>query len=963
VKVYTTLLVAVLLVLLSGVSLIVSSANTIGPVFHSTTLVDQQIPAADSCAYSCPGGAIGQMNLSKHLTVMVTLEFRNQTKLDSLLAELQDPFSPEYHKYLTSGQFISEFSPTQYEYGSYLAFFRSQGFTITMTYADRVSFSISGPASLFESVFHTNILYYHEPGKTFFAPDIAPSIGVNFGRVLAISGLSNRYTPELSPLFEGSGSSQDFYGSDFQAAYQLNDLYRQYGYPTNETIATILWAGSAKNGTPVAPFDPSDISTYFSNNLPAGEPKPSVYAYPVCGAPAPGPSSAKDVTGANFESTLDLEMAGSTAPGASIVEVYAARPCTSELNAAFAAILSPDYNTTVNNTLSKVVAISNSWGTADCNDTTWMQYEMEASARGITVLASSGDNGNTPSATPSFPASMSYNDFGSLAVGGACTELSGTASGNGSGTTGIVTQSVWFNTPHAGNGSQGGVSKVFGEPDWQSTSPDANAVITGASGVSGVLSGRGTPDIAGDGANMLIFLSTSGNTGYYGVDGTSIASPLVAGEISVIDHSIGKPLGFVNPLLYRLGQEQYSGTLSSNPVFYFISNGSNSKFSAHNGYSLVEGWGTINSYNFVSEVLAHRVVFNETGLPSGNWYVNISGVSESAAAGSNIVYSLLNGSHVFTVSSGNNSYCAYPANGTIVVKGNQSVNVTFTHSRFPVEFNETGLPDHTQWSVETYNISGPVGNHSTFNSSMQFAMRNGTYSYRISVSNRDYKTSNGTGEFNVSGSSIDRHIQFSPVLYTENFSETGIPGGGWYLILKNSSGGILNLSTNGSVIAVKLMNGTYTYSAGTANRSYYNNSVGTVIFSGGSPSIIEILFLRYVSTVEFNETGLAPGTTWSITLGNHTLSSRNATIIFEVSNGTVNFTVSAVTGFNSIPANGSIVVRGSTVTKTIIFVSSRPSPTGQYITSILSSRFVQVFLTLLMLSIISAAVIVTRRRR
>ncbi|EQD78511.1 Peptidase S53 propeptide [mine drainage metagenome] len=327
-------------------------------------------------------------------------------------------------------------------------------------------------------------------------------------------------------------------------------------------------AGSEANGTIVAPFNPSDVSTYFANNLPAGEPKPSVYAYPVCGAPNPGPSSAKDVTGANVESTLDLEMAGSTAPGASIVEVYAATPCTSELNSAFASVLSPSYNTTVNNALSKVIAISNSWGATDCNDSTWMQYEMEASARGITVLASSGDNGNTPSPAPSFPASMSYDDFGTLAVGGSCTELSGTASSNGSGTTGIVTQSVWFNTPQAGNGSQGGVSKIFSEPDWQSTSSDANGVITGASSISGVPAGRGTPDIAGNGANMCIFLSTASTTGYYGVDGTSIASPLVAGQISVIDHSLGKPVGFVNPMLYGLGQEQYSGGLGAKPVFY-----------------------------------------------------------------------------------------------------------------------------------------------------------------------------------------------------------------------------------------------------------------------------------------------------------------------------------------------------------------------------------------------------------
>ncbi|EQD56147.1 thermopsin precursor, partial [mine drainage metagenome] len=136
-----------------------------------------------------------------------------------------------------------------------------------------------------------------------------------------------------------------------------------------------------------------------------------------------------------------------------------------------------------------------------------------------------------------------------------------------------------------------------------------------------------------------------------------------------------------------------------------------------------------------------------------------------------------------------------------------------------------------------------------------------------------------TGNCNISGSSIDQLIQFSPVLYTENFSEVGIPGGKWYLNLTNSSGSMLNLSTNGTFITVKLMNGTYTYSAGSYNRTYYNNSVETVLFSDGSPSVIKILFSKYVSAVEFNEIGLASGALWSITLGNQTLSSRNITIV------------------------------------------------------------------------------------
>ena len=69
--------------------------------------------------------------------------------------------------------------------------------------------------------------------------------------------------------------------------------------------------------------------------------------------------------------------------------------------------------------------------------------------------------------------------------------------------------------------------------------------------------------------------------------------------IVVMDHSLGPSEGFINPLIYKFGQEQYSGTFSGAPALYFISNGSNGAFSANNGYSLAVGWGSINAYNFV----------------------------------------------------------------------------------------------------------------------------------------------------------------------------------------------------------------------------------------------------------------------------------------------------------------------------------------------------------------------------
>ena len=952
-------------ILFSGIGLMENNIHSSQLEPRSTDLVSQHISAAASCTYLGSDVQLGPINQSKMLNVLVTLEFRNLSGLSNLLINLQDPFSPEYHRYLTENQFITMFSPSNSEYASYESFFRSNGLIVSRTFADRVSMSLTGTVSQFEDVFHTQIMLYHAPGKNFFAPDSAPSVDASFGKITSISGFSDRFTPTLSPLFTGSGSAQALYGSDFQTAYQLKQLYTQFGYPTNETVATILWAGTNSSGAPVAPYNPTDISTYFAKNLPSGEPAPSVYGYPVCGALPPGSSSQNDSTYANIESTLDLEMAGSTAPGASVVEVYGSAPYLSDLNVAFASILSPGYNTTVNSALSKVVAISNSWGTPDCNDSAWMQYEMEAAARGITVLASSGDNGNTPSPIPSFPASMAYNDFGTLAVGGSYSELSGTQSSNGSGTTGILSQAVWFNTPCKGNGSQGGVSKIFSEPKWQLSSSDASVVISGAANITGVSSGRGTPDIAADGANMTIYLSLKGQTGYFTVDGTSIASPLVAGQIATIDHSLHSSEGFINPILYKFGQEQVSGPLRGKPVFYFINNGSNADFKAMDGYSLAVGWGSINSYNFINAQLGHKVSFNETGLSSGKWYVNISGASEYSPAGSSVVYCLPNGSYSFNVSSTNLSYSSYPSSGNITVNGSLTVNITFKVSKFAASFYQSGLPSGTTWSVEISNSSGNLFTQGSSSSSIRFLLSNGSYNYSARDASLDYKPVNGQGTFLVSGNnSTSMTIKFYPVLYRETFSEVGMPAGYWYVNITNSSGKTFIASSNSTNITIDLMNGTYTYRVGTTNRIYFNSSTETVVLSGGKPSTITVKFDTYLAPVVFNETGLPDGTSWSVTLGTKTITSSNTSIVFYVCNSTLAFNISNPTGFAATPSYGSVTVNGYKITESITF--SAVKQTGLVnlnYTSILSNRVYQIIFTLFALTLISAAAIAIGRRR
>merc|ERR1711988_1227993 len=70
-------------------------------------------------------------------------------------------------------------------------------------------------------------------------------------------------------------------------------------------------------------------------------------------------------------------------------------------------------------------------------------------------------------------------------------------------------------------------------------------------------SGRAYPDVAAMGNNFLVYINQEG--GWQPVGGTSCSSPTWAGVAArLIDISIaktGKPLGFMNPLLYKMHLE------------------------------------------------------------------------------------------------------------------------------------------------------------------------------------------------------------------------------------------------------------------------------------------------------------------------------------------------------------------------------------------------------------------------
>jgi kumamolisin len=307
-------------------------------------------------------------------------------------------------------------------------------------------------------------------------------------------------------------------------------------------------------------FRESDLQTYFRDlNLPA----PQVAAVSVDGVSnAPG----KDPT-VDSEVMLDIEVAAALAPGAEIVVYFAPFTEKGWVDALTAVVHDTQHRPSV---------LSISWGFTEGQEI-WTSQAIQAvnqafeaaALMGLTVCCASGDDGSEDQlpdgrAHVDFPASSPY----VLACGGTSLRLLGGQ---------IVGETVW-NTgsrERGGGASGGGISEMNPLPPWQqgivppSVNPDHHV-------------GRGVPDVAGDADGRSGYTILVDGRVLGGVGGTSAVAPLWAALIARINQQLGKPVGFINPLLYN--------RIAKEGVFHDITIGNNDPTGRIGGYTARPGW-------------------------------------------------------------------------------------------------------------------------------------------------------------------------------------------------------------------------------------------------------------------------------------------------------------------------------------------------------------------------------------
>ncbi len=307
--------------------------------------------------------------------------------------------------------------------------------------------------------------------------------------------------------------------------------------------------------------------------------------------------------------------------------------------------------------------------------------------------------------------------------------------------------------------------------------------------------------------------------------------------------------------------------------------------------------------------LTYLMTFTESGLPSGTeWWVNVSGQSAQGSTTPTITLLLANGSYTYTVSTTDKLYQGLGGNFIVNGTGNSQA-ITFLSVTYPVTLIESGLPAGDQWYVNV--SSGPSsGAISGGTPAYTFDLMNGSYAYTVATNDKTYAATGGS--FVTNGATLQVPITFAQVTYKLTLTETGLPAGAeWWTNVTGES----PQSSTTSTITLMLTNGSYTYSISTADKTYQATGGGFTVNGIGVPE--SVLFTVVTYTVTFRESGLPPGTNWSVTLPGQNLSSTSSSLTFAEQNGSYDFTVTAPAGYVCAPGSGTLSISGKGVTQSI----------------------------------------------
>jgi subtilase family serine protease len=566
-----------------------------------------------------------------HASMMFSLAPQQQSALNKLLAEQQDPHSSNYRKWLTPEQYAARFGMSDSDLAKVSVWLKSQGLTVDGYSRARTSVFFSGSAAQVEGAFHTQFDRYLVNGEIHFANSLEIHVPAALSStVLGFRGLDDfRPSPRVhlpKPEFTSHVTGNHFVApGDFATIYDVQPLYDTGLDGTGVSIAVVGQSLIAANNA-TTDLDAFRAAAGLSTKDPT-----------FVLVPGTGTATIRSA-GDQTESLLVLEWSGAVAKNADIIFVY-----TGTSGGAFDAI-----NFAIDQNLAPI--ISSSYGICEPQFGTGLAgfrvTMQQGNSQGQTIIGPAGDSGaadcesssatvavlglavDVPASIPEVTA-VGGSEFnatldGAGAVTGTApnTVAGATAFWSGSnGTADTISSALSYIPEVAWNDTAanstlsatgGGVSANFTKPSWQ-------IALTPADGQ------RDVPDIAlnaspnhdptmicAQGSCVNGFRDASGNLDVVG--GTSVGAPTFAGIVAILNQATAKAgLGNINPTLYTLAASTPTafhdittgnnivpctpGTPTTGPAAAKCPSSGPAQFgySAGTGYDLVTGLGSLDA--------------------------------------------------------------------------------------------------------------------------------------------------------------------------------------------------------------------------------------------------------------------------------------------------------------------------------------------------------------------------------
>jgi subtilase family serine protease len=347
-----------------------------------------------------------------YVTLVISPSASQQTQLDRLLAQQQDPKSPNYHKWLSPQQYADRFGLSQNDITKITTWLGSEGFQILNVGGGRNSVAFSGTAAQVQQAFGSEIHNYNVNGKKHFANSTALTIpSVLSGVVTGVIGLHSfgpHPTSRGKRLTGARNSHRDYYDGDFvfpnfvapgdfATIYDINPFYNA-STPIDGTGQTLAIIGE----TDIYLADINDFRAGFNLNQISGctlnasgvitACDSTYFKYVAVGADPGAPYACGDLG----EADLDIEWSGAIARNAQVIFVNSPVTYDSECNPTNSAGVNTALIAAINPPSGPPIApvMSMSYGICEAEAEDLETYLQEGNSEGVTIMNSADDIGS-----------------------------------------------------------------------------------------------------------------------------------------------------------------------------------------------------------------------------------------------------------------------------------------------------------------------------------------------------------------------------------------------------------------------------------------------------------------------------------------------------------------------------------------------------------------------------------------